>query len=66
MIELLKGFPENIVAVSCEGKVTKSDYDTVLVPTVEKALKTHDMVRLYYEGRDRTRRGLGGLQGRAI
>jgi hypothetical protein len=49
MIELLKGFPDNVVAVSCKGRVTKDDYDKVLVPTVEKALKTHDKVRLYYE-----------------
>jgi len=49
MIELLKGFPENVIAVSCKGKITKSDYDTVLVPTIEKALSAHDKVRLYYE-----------------
>jgi len=49
MIELLKGFPENVIAVSCKGKITKSDYDTVLVPTVEEALSAHDKVRLYYE-----------------
>jgi hypothetical protein len=49
MIELLKGFPENVVAVSCKGVITKDDYDTVLVPAVEKALNAHDKVRLYYE-----------------
>jgi hypothetical protein len=49
MIELLKGFPDNTVAVACRGKVTKRDYDTVLVPTVEKALKARDKVRIYYE-----------------
>ena len=45
---MLKGFPDNVVAVSCKGRVTKNDYDTVLVPTVEKALKTHNMY-VYYE-----------------
>jgi hypothetical protein len=49
MIELLKGFPENVVALRCKGRVTKGDYDTVLVPAVEKALKAHEKVRLYYE-----------------
>jgi hypothetical protein len=49
MIELLKGFPDNVVAVSCKGRVTKGDYDNVLVPTVDKALKMHDKMRLYYE-----------------
>jgi SpoIIAA-like len=49
MIELLTGFPENVVAVSCKGRVTKDDYDKVLVPTIEKALKARDKVRLYYK-----------------
>jgi SpoIIAA-like len=49
MIELLEGFPDSIVAVSCRGQVTKKDYDTVLVPAVDKALKAHEKVRLYYE-----------------
>jgi SpoIIAA-like len=57
MIELLKGFPDDVVAVSCKGRVTKSDYDTVLVPTVEKALKAHEKVRLYYEAGP----GFGGI-----
>ena len=49
MIELLKGFPDNVVAAACQGQITKNDYDTVLVPAVEKALKSHDKVRFYYE-----------------
>ena len=49
MIELLEGFPDNVVAAACRGQITKNDYDTVLVPAVEKALKTHDKVRFYYE-----------------
>ena len=49
MMELLKGFPDDVVAVSCRGEVTKQDYDTVLVPAVEKALKAHEKVRLFYE-----------------
>ena len=49
MIEQLKDFPDNVLAFVCKGKVTKSDYDTVLVPAVLNALKTHDKLRLYYE-----------------
>ena len=49
MIDLLKGFPDNTVAAACRGQVTRRDYDAVLVPAVEKALKTHEKVRLYYE-----------------
>jgi SpoIIAA-like len=49
MIESLSGFPANIVALACHGHVTRKDYDTVLVPIVEKALKQHDKIRLYYQ-----------------
>ena len=49
MIELLKGFPETVVALRGTGHITKSDYETVLIPAVEAALKVRDKVRLYYE-----------------
>jgi hypothetical protein len=49
MIEALKGFPDNVVALACEGHVTREDYETVLVPIVEAALKQHDKIRLYYQ-----------------
>lgn len=49
MIEPLKNFPDYVIAFACHGQVTKHDYDTVLVPAVMEALKTHDKVRLYYE-----------------
>lgn len=49
MIEQLEGFPDNVVAFVCHGHVTKEDYATVLVPVVEKALKQHEKLRLYYE-----------------
>ena len=49
MIEQLTDFPSNVVAFVCKGRVTKSDYDAVLVPAVLNALRTHDKVRLYYE-----------------
>jgi hypothetical protein len=49
MIELLRGYPDSVVAIACHGEVTGQDYDTVLIPAVEKALKTHDKVRLLYE-----------------
>ena len=39
MLEALKGFPENTVAFAARGQLTQSDYRTVLLPTVEAALK---------------------------
>ena len=49
MIELLRGFPDNVVALACHGKVSREDYDKVLVPAVDRALKSNDKVRLLYE-----------------
>ena len=49
MIKRLMDFPGNVVALVCQGRVTKADYNFVLVPAVLDALRTHDKVRLYYE-----------------
>lgn len=49
MIEQLAGFPDNVAAFACHGHVTKADYETVLIPDVEKRLEQHDKVRIYYE-----------------
>ena len=48
MIEALDGFPANVVAFACKGRVTRSDYETTLVPTVRETLKLHDKIRFYY------------------
>ena len=49
MIEILNNFPDSVVALSCEGQVTKEDYDGILVPAILKALKRHDKIRLLYK-----------------
>jgi hypothetical protein len=49
MIEALEGFPDNVAAFACHGHVTRNDYNAVLVPAVDEALKRHDKLRLYYE-----------------
>lgn len=49
MIEILNDFPDNVIALSCEGQVTKEDYDGTLVPAILKALKRHDKIRLFYK-----------------
>lgn len=49
MIESLPNFPEHVLASVCRGRVTKADYDAVLVPAVVRALERHQKVRLYYE-----------------
>lgn len=49
MIELLPIFPENVAAILCRVRMAKADYDSVLVPAVENALKKYEGVRIYYE-----------------
>ncbi len=49
MIRLLTGFPENVLAVACEGHVTRKDYEDVLIPAMTAALQRHPKLRVYYE-----------------
>jgi hypothetical protein len=49
MIRISSGFPSNVVAIACEGRVTRKDYDDVLVPAVTAALQRHEKGRLFYE-----------------
>lgn len=49
MIEILKGFPQGVVAAVAKGRVTKKDYDDLLVPAIEATFKDRQKVRCYYE-----------------
>ncbi|MEO7952648.1 MAG: STAS/SEC14 domain-containing protein [Polaromonas sp.] len=49
MIELLADFPDNTVGIAASGHVNAAEYETVLVPAVEAALRKHDKVRLLYQ-----------------
>jgi SpoIIAA-like len=49
MIVELRDFPPPVVAFAGSGEITRQDYQKVLVPAVEAALKTSPKLRLYYE-----------------
>jgi hypothetical protein len=49
MVAALAGFPDNVLAFSSQGRVTKADYDDILIPAVRSILQRHRKVRLYYE-----------------
>jgi hypothetical protein len=49
VIEILAGFPENVIAFVARGHVSSQDYDEVLIPKVKEALGRHQKVRCYYE-----------------
>jgi len=49
MIETLPGFPDNVVALGCRGRITRRDYDAVVLPAVAAAFARQPEVRVYYE-----------------
>ena len=48
MIEIIEGFPDNILAVNCIGRVSRKDYEGVLIPAVVAKLGKHEKLRLLY------------------
>ena len=62
MIEILANFPDNVVAASARGVVSRRDYQDILVPRVELTLKRHTKIRCYYElGREFTSMEAGAM-----
>jgi SpoIIAA-like len=49
MLELIEGLPGNIVGIAVSGRLTKQDCEDLLVPAMEKSLRRHEKIRLYYE-----------------
>jgi hypothetical protein len=49
MIEILGDFPDNVVAATARGVVTKRDYQDILVPRVELASRQHPKIRCFYD-----------------
>ena len=48
MIELIEGLPNGVVGLEAVGKVTADDYERVAQPAVERALESHDRIRLVH------------------
>ncbi len=49
MIELIKQLPDNVVGILARGRVTNEECDNILRPAMERSLKRHGKIRLYYE-----------------
>lgn len=49
MIQLLPNLPDHIVGISASGQVNAADYETILIPAIDVALKKHDRIRLLYQ-----------------
>ncbi len=51
MIEILQGYPDEVLAISGAGRITAEDYQNVFAPEVEARIACHGSVRiLYYLG----------------
>ncbi len=48
MIEIVEGFPDNVVGILAKGEVTRKDYLEVVKPAIENSLKRSTKLRLYY------------------
>jgi hypothetical protein len=48
MMQTIPGLPDDVVAVVAQGTVTGHDYESVLIPAVERGLATHEKLRLLY------------------
>ena len=47
MIQILENFPDEILAIYVEGKITGKEYEHILTPAVEAKLKRHPKIRLF-------------------
>ena len=49
MLELIDGLPGNVVGIAVSGRLTRRDCEDLLVPAMQKCLRRHNKIRLYYE-----------------
>jgi hypothetical protein len=49
MIEIINDLPDNVVGIHARGRVTNEECNTVLRPAMERTLRQHGKIRLYYE-----------------
>lgn len=45
---VLDGYPDDVVALKAEGRITSADYEETLIPLAEAAIKSHEKVKLLY------------------
>jgi SpoIIAA-like len=48
MLKIMNDFPDNVLGVSAEGKITGTDYETVLIPVLNEKFKTQKKIRMLY------------------
>ena len=48
MLTIMSDLPDNVLGITAEGKITGTDYETILIPVVEKRLKENKKIRMLY------------------
>lgn len=48
MMKVLKGLPGNVLGVEASGRVTREDYEKVLIPAVQRKLSDGEKLRMIY------------------
>ncbi len=49
MIETLTEFPDNVTGLVFSGYVTRQEFETMVIPTVDSALNRYESLRLYHQ-----------------
>ncbi|MEJ2708936.1 MAG: STAS/SEC14 domain-containing protein [Anaerolineales bacterium] len=49
MLQILSGFPDNVIAVRASGKVLGAEYRSILIPVDKEKRKTHEKLNLFYQ-----------------
>jgi hypothetical protein len=47
MIEALKGYPDDVLAISGTGRITAQDYRDLLIPEARRRIEKHGVIRLF-------------------
>ena len=53
MLKIMDDLRGNVLGVSAEGRITGTDYESVLIPAVEEKLKTTKKIRILYHPGDK-------------
>lgn len=48
MLKIMNDLPTNVLGISADGKITGTDYETILIPAIEEKLKTNKKIRMLY------------------
>lgn len=48
MLTMMNDLPDNVLGFTAEGKITGTDYETILIPVVDKSLKENKKIRMIY------------------